>query len=274
MTLASIRCVPGSIGAPASAAAFSANGTGPAEDSTIERTGPSRYLRRTGERLRLHARVRDGRRQRAPVEDGLVGARERRAVDLVCARLHGGVDDGARARHAPDRRVDEVRGREADDVLPVSGVARRQRHGRRLDVLRRHACSLDRVDHLSHLGVVPVERSRGGLRLRRHTERERGAVGDGEGRPGADGRDRAHRRARGRGISDRARGAARGGHRQRRRSAERQCSHPGESHVHPPRRHACGLSTSPRRGRVTRPRPLRVARDTGASPSGCAACGA
>ncbi len=260
-----MRCVPGSMGVAASAAAFSASGHRAGRGLDDRAHGAEPHLRRAGERLRLAARVRDGRRQRAPVEHRLVRARERRAVDLVRSGADGCVDDGARARHVPDRRVDGVRGGVADDVLAVLGVAGRERHARRLDVPRGDAGLLDRVDHLSHLVVVPVQRRGGGLRLRRHAERERGAVRDRESRAGTGDGDRPHRRARGDGLTRSSRRAADGNHGESRHAAQGQCAQSAGSHV---------SHTSPAGARVTRPQRPRAARDTGATRWGCAACGA
>ena len=259
-----MRCVPGSIGRAGIRRSLLGERHRAGRGFDDRANGAEPHLRRSRQRLRLAARVRDGRRQRAPVEHRLVRARERRAVDLVRAGADGCVDDGARARHVSDRRVDGVRGGVADDVLAVLGVAGRERHARSLDVSRGDAGLLDRVDHLPHLVVVPVQRRGSGLRLRRHAERERGAVRDGQGCSRAGDCDRAHCRACGRRLTRGSRRAAHGNDGERRHAAQSEYAQSAALH---------GRHTSPPRARVTR-RPRRLAaRDRAASPWGCAVCG-
>ena len=97
-TTAVTCCVPGSIGVEPASIAFSAAANGCGDEpppSTIAVMRPSERFDADGERLRAGAGVCDRGLEGVAVELGLVAARERRAVDLVRARVDGGIDQGA-----------------------------------------------------------------------------------------------------------------------------------------------------------------------------------
>src|SRR5205823_5920768 len=81
---------------------------------------------RSGDRLRLPARVRDRGAQRLPVERVRVAAREVRPVHLIRAGSDGVVDQAADLPEIAHGDVDRVRGGVADDVLARLRVARRE----------------------------------------------------------------------------------------------------------------------------------------------------
>ena len=141
--------MPASIGAPPSETAdFSYIGVGnEPPPSTIAVTLPSERPAAAASTCADSRASATAAFERLAVELLLVGDAERRAVDLVRARLDGRVDQAADAIE-PDRRGDDVRRCEAVG-RPVRPERLREGDGLRGDVLA--TGRLDRRDHETHL---------------------------------------------------------------------------------------------------------------------------